>query len=252
MVSLDAAPPRRTGEAQVEHAAFGPVEEMPLPRIQKLVSATLSKNWTTIPHVTHHEDADISTLSAMREKLGAANELRPSVLAYTLKALVIVLRAYPRFNASLGSDGSSLILKKYYHVGIAVDTPNGLMVPVIRDVDRKDVMTITREIADLSSRARAKGLPLGDMQGGSFSVSSLGSIGGTGFTPIINAPEVAILGTSRSYEKPVRVDGELAWRTVLPLSLSYDHRVINGADAARFCVALGAALSMPEQLLGGM
>ncbi len=235
---------------QVDHAAFGPVETLPLPRIQKFVSATLSRNWVMIPHVTHHEDADITELAAVRARLAEQTGQKVTPLAFMMKAAVVALKAYPRFNASIAPDGTSLILKQYYHIGLAVDTPQGLLVPVIRDVDKKSVSDISAEIAELSAKARDKGLPMSVMQGGSFTISSLGSIGGTAFTPIINAPEVAILGTTRSYEKPVRQGNSMVWRTMLPLSLSYDHRVINGADAARFCCEFAKAFAAPDALCG--
>lgn len=234
---------------QVDHAAFGEVEVLTLPRIQKIVSAMLSRNWVMIPHVTHNDEADITTLDATRKQLLASTGKKVTPLAFQMKAAVTALKAFPRFNASIGPDGTTLILKKYFHIGFAVDTPNGLVVPVIRDADKKSVVEIADEIADISTRARTKGLPMSLMQGGSFTLSSLGSFGGTSFTPIINAPEVAIMGTTRSFEKPVRLNGELAWRTMLPLSLSYDHRVLNGADAARFCVEFSKALATSEQLV---
>lgn len=237
---------------QVDFAAFGEVETLPLPRIQKIVSATLARNWVMIPHVTHHDEADISELDGVRKQLAEQTGQKVTPLAFMMKAAVAALKAFPRFNASLGPDGTTLILKKYFHIGFAVDTPNGLVVPVIRDVDRKGVVAIANEISDISTRARAKGLPMSLMQGGSFTISSLGSFGGTAFTPIINAPEVALMGTTRSYEKAVRIDGELAWRTMLPLSLSYDHRVINGADAARFCVEFARAFTAPQALIEGV
>lgn len=233
---------------QVDHAAFGEVETVALPRIQKIVSAMLTRNWVMIPHVTHHEEADITTLDAARAKLAQQTGQKVTPLAFMMKAAVEALKAFPRFNASLGPDGATLIVKKYFHIGFAVDSPNGLVVPVIRDADKKDVVSIAAEIAEISSRARTKGLPMALMQGGSFTISSLGPFGGTGFTPIINAPEVAIMGATRAYEKPVRIDGELAWRTMLPLSLSYDHRVLNGADAARFCLRFAQALADPDAL----
>jgi pyruvate dehydrogenase E2 component (dihydrolipoamide acetyltransferase) len=236
----------------VDHAAFGPVEAVSLSRIQKVVAATLSRNWATIPHVTHHDEADISGLDALRTALASQSGEKVTPLAFMMKAAVVALKALPRFNASFDSGTNTVFLKQYYHIGFAVDTPGGLVVPVIRDVDQKDVIALSHEIADLSSRARARGLPMSEMQGGSFTLSSLGSIGGTGFTPIINAPEVAILGTTRSYERPVKIDGQLAWRTVLPLSLSYDHRVINGADAARFCIEFARAISLPDRLAQGI
>lgn len=234
---------------EVDHAVFGPVETVALPRIQKFVSATLARNWVMIPHVTHNDEADISSLNDARAQLGGKTGQKITPLAFMMKAAVVALKAMPKFNASLDARNNTLTLKQYYHIGFAADTPNGLVVPVIRDVDQKSLETIAAEISDLSSRARSKGLPMSDMQGGSFTLSSLGSIGGTSFTPIINAPEVAILGTTRSYDKPVKIDGQLAWRTMLPLSLSYDHRVINGADAARFCVEFARAISQPQDLV---
>ena len=234
---------------QADFSVFGPVETLALPRIQKIVSATMVRNWVMIPHVTHHDEADISTLDAVRAEVLAKSGQKVTPLAFMMKAAVVALKAMPRFNASIGPDGTSLILKKYYHIGFAVDTPSGLVVPVIRDVDQKTVVQVAIEVAEISERARSKGLPMSLMQGGSFTISSLGSVGGTGFTPIINAPEVAIMGTTKAYEKPVRINGELAWRTMLPLSLSYDHRVINGADAARFCVQYAKAMAEPESLM---
>lgn len=247
-------PPGASSPAQppaIGPAAFGPVEVRPLSRIQKVVATTLSRNWATIPHVTHHDEADISALNALRGGLAAQAGTKLTPLAFMMKAAVAALRELPQLNASYDAASNTLVIKKYYHLGFAVDTPAGLVVPVIRDADRKSVVELSQEIAELSVRARAKGLPISVMEGGSFTLSSLGSIGGTGFTPIINAPEVAILGTTRSYEKPVKIDSQLAWRTVLPLSLSYDHRVINGADAARFCVAFARAIADPERLVEG-
>ncbi len=234
----------------IDFAAFGPVETLALPRIQKIVSATLARNWVTIPHVTHQEEADITDLDDARKRLQEVTGKKATPLAFMMKAAVAALQAYPRFNASLGPDGTTLILKKYFHLGFAADTPNGLLVPVIRNADQKSVAEIAAEITEISTRARAKGLPMSLMEGGSFTISSLGPFGGTAFTPIINAPEVAIMGATRAFEKPVRIHGELAWRTMLPLSLSYDHRVINGADAARFCNTFAQALSKPLALAG--
>lgn len=232
----------------VDHSAFGPIQSKPITRIQKVVGAMLSRNWVMIPHVTHNDDADISGLDDAGKRLSERSGIKVTPLAYMIKAAVHGLKAYPRFNASLDSAGAHLILKQYFHIGFAVDTPNGLVVPVIRDADRKTLTEIAAEVAEVSTLARTKGLPMDRMSGGCFSISSLGSIGGTSFTPIINAPEVAIMGTTRSVLKPVSVDGELVWRTMLPLSLSYDHRVINGADAARFCIAFAEALSQPDAL----
>ncbi len=227
----------------VDFSSFGPVETKPLSRIQVLVGGFLARNWVMIPHVTHHEEADITGLDATRRALAEQSGCKITPLAFMVKAAVTALQAHPQFNASLDGTGRTLVQKKYFHIGIAVDTPNGLLVPVIRDADVKSVPEIAAEISAVSELARTKGLPLARMSGGCFTLSSLGSIGGTGFTPIINAPELAIMGITRAFEKPVNVDGALQWRTMLPLSLSYDHRVINGADAARFCVTFAAALS---------
>lgn len=227
---------------EVDFSAFGAVEARPLSRIQLLVGSYLARNWVMIPHVTHQEEADISGLDAARAALSEQSGVKITPLAFMVKAAVAALDAHPQFNASLDGTGRTLIRKKYFHIGIAVDTPGGLLVPVIRDADRKTVAQIAAEIGEVSILARTKGLPLDRMSGGCFTLSSLGSIGGTGFTPIINAPELAIMGITRAFQKPVNVDGALEWRTVLPLSLSYDHRVINGADAARFCVTFAQTL----------
>jgi pyruvate dehydrogenase E2 component (dihydrolipoamide acetyltransferase) len=204
-----------------------------------------------IPHVTHHDEADITDLDALRERLAVDQGLKLTPLAFLIKAAVSALKAYPKFNASIDAGGTNIVLKKYFNIGVAVDTPNGLLVPVIRNADRKNLAQIAAEIVEVSRQARAKGLPMDRMTGGCFSISSLGSIGGTAFTPIINAPEVAILGLTKVFQKPTNVDGQLAWRLKLPLSLSYDHRVINGADAARFCVHLANTLREPEKMMEG-
>jgi len=231
---------------QVDFAKFGPVETKPLSRIKKLVGANLHRNWVAIPHVTQFDEADITELEAFRKSNSAESEkqgFKLTMLAFMVKACVTVLRQYPQFNASLDKSGDNLVLKKYYHIGVAVDTPEGLVVPVIRDADRKGVYDLARELADISKLARDKKLKPGDMQGGTFSISSLGGIGGTVFTPIINAPEVAILGVSKAVMRPVYKDGQFVPRLVLPLSLSYDHRVIDGADGARFTSTLASVLS---------
>jgi len=233
---------------QVDFAAYGEVEVKPIPRIQKLVGQYLTRNWVMIPHVTHHEEADITELEAQRPQLSAAAGIKLTPLPFLVKAAVASLKAFPRFNASIDGSGNNLVFKKYFHIGVAVDTPNGLLVPVIRDADRKPLATLAAELAEVSQQARSKGLPMDRMAGGCFSISSLGSIGGTSFTPIINAPEVAIMGVTKAFQKPVNRDGQLAWRTMLTLSLSYDHRVINGADAARFCAHFAQALGRPELL----
>jgi len=229
---------------KVDFAKFGPIESRPLSRIKRIAGANLHRNWVSIPHVTQFDEADITDLEAFRKNASGESEkqgFKLTLLAFLLKACVTALRQHPEFNASL--DGENLVVKKYYHIGVAVDTPDGLVVPVIRDVDRKGVFDLARELAETSKLAREKKLKPGDMQGGTFSISSLGGIGGTAFTPIINAPEVAILGVSRSTMRPVYKDGQFVPRLMLPLSLSYDHRVIDGAAAARFTSYLASVLS---------
>ncbi len=230
----------------VDFAKFGPVEAKPLSRIKKLSGANLHRNWVGIPHVTQFDHADITDLEAFRKSNTAETEkqgFKLTMLAFLIKASVTALRQYPDFNASLDKTGENLILKKYFHVGVAVDTPDGLVVPVIRDADRKGVFDLARELSEISKLARDKKLKPGDMQGGCFSISSLGGIGGSAFTPIINAPEVAILGVSKAGMQPVWNGKEFAPRLMLPLSLSYDHRVIDGASAARFTSYLASVLS---------
>ncbi|HEV2042876.1 MAG TPA: dihydrolipoyllysine-residue acetyltransferase, partial [Casimicrobiaceae bacterium] len=221
---------------KVDFAKFGSVEAKPLARIKKISGANLHRNWVIIPHVTNHDDADITELEAFRVQLNKEIEksgVKVSMLAFMIKAAVTTLKKFPEFNASL--DGDNLILKKYYHVGFAADTPQGLVVPVIRDADKKGVVDIAKEMGDLAKLARDGKLKPDQMQGGCFTISSLGGIGGIYFTPIINAPEVAIMGVCRSFWKQVSTDGKTSsWRFVLPLSLSWDHRVIDGAAAARF------------------
>ena len=221
---------------KVDFAKFGPVESVPRSRIKKISAANLHRNWVMIPHVTNHDEADITELEAFRVQMNKENEksgVKVSMLAFMIKAAVATLKQFPEFNASL--DGDDLVLKRYYHIGFAADTPNGLVVPVIRDADRKGVSDIAREMGDLAKLARDGKLKPDQMQGGCFTISSLGGIGGIYFTPIINAPEVAIMGVCKSYWKQVSTDGKTsAWRLVLPLSLSWDHRVIDGAAAARF------------------
>ena len=228
---------------QVDFAKFGPVEAKPLSRIKKIAGANLHRNWVMIPHVTNHEDADITDLEAFRVRLNKENEksgIKVTMLAFLVKASVAALAKFPEFNASL--DGDNLVYKKYFHIGFAADTPNGLVVPVIKNADQKGVLAIAKEMGELSAKAREGKLGPADMQGGSFSISSLGGIGGTYFTPIINAPEVAILGVCRSSTRPAWNGKEFAPRLILPLSLSYDHRVIDGAAAARFNAYLVALL----------
>ena len=233
---------------QVDFAKFGEVERQARTRINKLSGANLARNWAMIPHVTQFDEADITEMEAFRKKLGEENkDIKITPLVFLIKAVVAALKKYPAFNSSL--DGDDLVLKKYFHVGIAVDTPDGLMVPVLRDCDRKGLLELSAELASISARARDKKLSAADMQGGCFSISSLGGIGGTAFTPIINAPEVAILGVSKSQMKPVWNGSEFAPRLMLPLSLSYDHRVIDGAAAARFASYLAQVLGDLRRLL---
>ena len=228
---------------QVDFAKFGPIEKKPLSRIKKISGANLHRNWVMIPHVTNCEDADITELEAFRVQLNKENEksgVKLTMLAFLIKACVAALRKFPEFNASL--DGDSLVYKKYFHIGFAADTPNGLVVPVLKNADQKGVLAIARETSELAAKARDGKLGPADMQGGCFSISSLGGLGGTYFTPIINAPEVAILGVCRSSMRPVWDGKQFSPRLILPLSLSYDHRVIDGAAAARFNSFLVALL----------
>ncbi len=228
---------------QVDFAKFGAVESKPLSRIKKLSGANLARNWVMIPHVTQFDEADITELEALRVRLNKENEkagIKLTMLAFLIKASVSALKKFPDFNASL--DGENLVYKQYFHIGFAADTPNGLVVPVLKNADQKGVLQIAKEMGELSAKARDGKLGPADMQGGCFSISSLGGIGGTAFTPIINAPEVAILGVSKSATKPVWDGKAFAPRMMLPLSLSYDHRVIDGAAAARFTAYLATLL----------
>jgi pyruvate dehydrogenase E2 component (dihydrolipoamide acetyltransferase) len=232
----------------VDFAKYGEIERVALSRIQKLSGANLARNWVMIPHVTHNEDADITELEAFRRQLNAEqSEVKVTMVALLLKALAAALQAFPQFNASL--DGEELVLKRYYHLGFAADTPQGLVVPVVRDVDRKGLLEIAGELSELSAVARAGRLTPTQMSGATFTLSSLGGIGGTSFTPIINAPEVAILGVVRAATKPVWDGSAFQPRLLLPLSLSYDHRVIDGASAARFCAHLASLLADMRRLL---
>jgi pyruvate dehydrogenase E2 component (dihydrolipoamide acetyltransferase) len=233
----------------VDFSAFGEVETRPLGKMQKIIAAFLGRNWVAIPHVTHNDEADITALEEARKAFNATGGAKLTMVPLLVKALADGLAAFPQFNASLEPASGTLTLKKYVHVGVAVDSPGGLLVPVIRDCDRKSAVGIAEEIATLSEKARTKGLPMAEMSGGCMTLTSLGHIGGTSFTPIVNAPEVAILGVAKA--KPVPLpgpDGGIVWRTMLPLSLSYDHRVINGADAARFCRFLADRLASPDLL----
>jgi pyruvate dehydrogenase E2 component (dihydrolipoamide acetyltransferase) len=231
---------------EIDFAKFGPTEIQPLNRVRKLSAANLHRSWVTVPHVTQFDDADVTELESFRKAHKAEAEAegtKLTFLPFVVKAVCRALREMPHFNSSLDRTGENLIVKRYLHIGVAVDTEHGLVVPVIKDADSKGVFELAREVQDLSERARTRKLGPGDMQGGSFSISSLGGIGGTAFTPIVNHPEVAILGVSRMEWRPVWQGSEFAPRLVLPLSLSYDHRVIDGADAARFTTRLAALLA---------
>ena len=237
---------------EIDFSQFGEIEILQLTRINKLTGKFLHRNWLTVPHVTQFDEADITELEEFRKQLNEENQkqgIRVTVLVFLMKALVSALKEFPRFNSSLDHTGENLVLKQYINIGVAMDTPDGLVVPVIRDCDRKTLTELALELTETSKRARDKKLSPGDMQGGCITISSLGGIGGTAFTPIVNAPEVAILGVSRSAIKPVYQDGELVPRLLLPLSLSYDHRVIDGADGARFTTYLSKVLSDTRRLL---
>jgi pyruvate dehydrogenase E2 component (dihydrolipoamide acetyltransferase) len=236
----------------VDYTQFGPTAVEPLSRIQRISGSRLHASWVNIPHVTQFDEADITELEELRASLkdrAQAAGVKLTPLAFLIRACVQALQEFPRFNASLDAGGANLIMRKFVHMGFAADTPHGLVVPVVRDADRKDIYSLARQLATLSEKARAGKLPITDMQGGCFTISSLGGIGGTAFTPIINAPEVAILGVSRAAMRPVFKDGGFVPRLMLPLSLSYDHRVIDGAMAARFTTWLAKALADPRALI---
>ena len=238
----------------MDFAKFGPVERKDLSRIKKISGANLHRNWVMIPHVTNNDVADITELEAFRvqtnaEQAKAKSDVKVTMLAFVIKAVVAALKKFPEFNASL--DGDTLVYKQYYNIGFAADTPNGLVVPVLKDADKKGILQISKEMGELAKKARDGKLGAADMQGGCFSISSLGGIGGTNFTPIVNAPEVAILGLSRSSMQPVWNEEKEKFvpRLMLPLSLSYDHRVIDGAAAARFNAFLGQVLADYRRIL---
>ncbi|MEO8332181.1 MAG: 2-oxo acid dehydrogenase subunit E2, partial [Gallionella sp.] len=235
----------------VDFAKYGAIEIKPLSRIKKISGANLHRNWVTIPHITQFDEADITEMEAFRKELNveyAKQNIKITPLAFMLKAVVVALQQFPEFNASLDASGENLVFKQYFHIGVAVDTPDGLMVPVLRDVDQKGIVQLAKELGEISARAREKKITAAEMQGGCFSISSLGGIGGTAFTPIINAPEVAILGVSKAIIKPMHQDDTFVARLMLPLSLSYDHRVIDGATAARFTVFLTQVLADVRRL----
>ncbi|MGN6518214.1 MAG: dihydrolipoyllysine-residue acetyltransferase [Dokdonella sp.] len=237
---------------QVDFARFGAIETKALSKIKKISGANLARNWAMIPHVTQHDEADVTDLEALRVALNKENEkagIKLTMLAFLIKAVVAALKKYPDFNASLDAGGENLVLKKYFHIGFAADTPNGLVVPVLKDADRKGVIEIAQETGELAKKARDGKLGPADMSGGCFSISSLGGIGGTAFTPIVNAPEVAILGVSKTSTKPHWDGTAFVPRLMLPLSLSYDHRVIDGASAARFTTYLGQVLADMRRVL---
>ena len=236
----------------VDFSKFGPVETRPLSRLKRLGGQNLHRNWVSVPHVTQHDETDITELEAFRQSKKSEAKRRGvklTLLSFLVKAVVVALRKYPEFNASLGPDGKELIYKQYFHIGVAVNTDQGLLVPVVKDANLKGMFELAEELEQLAQKARDKKLRPADMEGGCFTISSLGHIGGTGFTPIINSPEVAILGVSRATTKPVYRDGKLEARLILPYSLSYDHRVIDGVAAAQFTRALGEILTDIRDIL---
>lgn len=236
----------------IDFTQFGEVQVEPLSRIKKLTATNLHRNWVLIPHVTQFDEADITELEAFRKSQKDRAEqqgFKLTPLVFMMKAVVAALKQFPEFNSSLSADGQQIILKKYFHIGVAVDTPNGLVVPVIKNVDSKGLFDLAKELGEISAKAREGKLTAQDMQGSSFTISSLGGVGGTAFTPIVNAPDVAILGVSRSQMKPVYKDGEFVPRLMLPLSLSYDHRVIDGAQGAAFTTFLSGLLSDIRRVL---
>jgi pyruvate dehydrogenase E2 component (dihydrolipoamide acetyltransferase) len=237
---------------KIDFQKFGEIEQKPLSRIKKLSGSYLHRNWVCIPHVTQFDEADVTIMEQLRKEkktLAEQEGVKLTPIVFIMKAVVAGLKEFPQFNASLESNGEHLIYKKYFHIGVAVDTPNGLVVPVIKDVEKKGILQLAKELGELSQKARAGKLTALEMQGGCFSISSLGGISGTAFTPIINAPEVAILGISKVKTQPVFIDGKLEPRLIMPLSLSYDHRVIDGAEAARFTSLLAQKLASPHDLL---
>lgn len=236
----------------IDFNKFGEIEKKPLSRIKKISGSYLHRNWIHIPHVTQFDEADVTVMEQLREDKKALAEqegVKLTPIVFIMKAVVAGLKEFPQFNASLAPNEDILIYKKYFHIGVAVDTPNGLVVPVIKDVEKKGILQLAKELGELSQKARAGKLTAAEMQGGCFSISSLGGIGGIAFTPIINAPEVAILGVSKVKTQPIFIDGKFAPRLIMPLSLSYDHRVIDGAEAVRFTSLLAQKLASPHDLL---
>jgi pyruvate dehydrogenase E2 component (dihydrolipoamide acetyltransferase) len=237
---------------EIDFSKWGPTELSPLHRVRRLSAANLHRSWVTVPHVTQHDNADITELDQFRKSLKGEAEKRGvkiTFLPFVVKAVTAALKEFPHFNSSLDRTGEALVLKRYFHVGVAVDTENGLVVPVIKNADQKGLFDLARELEDLSTRARSRKLTPGDLQGGTFSISSLGGIGGSFFTPIVNHPEVAILGVSKMEWKPIYQGSQFVPRLILPLSLSYDHRVIDGADAVRFTTRLAQLLGDLRLLL---
>jgi pyruvate dehydrogenase E2 component (dihydrolipoamide acetyltransferase) len=240
---------------EIDYGSFGEIEVVPLSRIKKISGPRLHASWLNIPHVTQHDEADINEIEQIRlntKKAAAQKGIRLTLLSYIIKAACKVLMEFPEFNSSIKPNEENLTIKKYINIGFAADTPQGLLVPVIKNADQKDILTIATELGELSESAREKTIKLGDLQGGTFTISSLGGFGGTGFTPIINAPEVAILGVSKAQVKPVFLSGQFLPRLILPFSLSYDHRVADGVAGIRFTSRFKALLEDPETLLDSM
>jgi pyruvate dehydrogenase E2 component (dihydrolipoamide acetyltransferase) len=238
--NIDALPP----QPSIDHSVFGEVEELKLSKVQQYVGAFLHRNWLSIPHVTHNDEVDITDLENFRKSLNESSSVKITLLPLLMRAVTKSLKAFPVFNSSLSPSGDSVVLKKFYHIGFAAESKHGLLVPVVKNVDTKSLAEVATEIAEKAAMAGGRGLPMSDMEGASFTISALGGLGGTSFTPIINAPEVAILGVTKSKWVQQRMDdGSGEWRLMLPLSLSYDHRVINGSDAARFVSHLGSVLA---------
>ena len=245
------APGARPGVETYDYSLFGPVEVRPLSRIRQVIARRLEASWATVPHVAQFDEVDVTRLQALREQClpkAEAAGVRLTLLAFIMRACANALKAFPEFNASLDATGRNLVLKRYCHIGFAAETPVGLLAPVLRDVDRKGLLEVAQGIAELGGKARAGRLALADAEGGCFTVSNLGALGGTGFTPVINAPEVAILGVARAAAKVVAVDGQIVARPMLPLALVYDHRVIDGAVGARFMAHIVQQLADPQGL----
>lgn len=253
MSGADAAPAGRPGVETYDYSLFGPVEVRPLSRVRQVIARRLEASWANVPHVAQFDEVDITRLQVLRERQlreARAAGIKLTLLAFVMRACANALKAFPEFNASLDATGRNLVLKGYCHIAFAAETPVGLLAPVLRDVDRKSLFEVAKGVADLAARAKAGRLALSDAEGGCFTVSNLGALGGTGFTPVINAPEVAILGVARAAAKVVEVDGRIVSRPMLPLSLVYDHRVIDGAVGARFLAFIVQQLAEPESLAG--